>query len=97
MYEVRFTPDAFDDLHSLRKFEERQILREIKQQLKHTPAVETRNRKRLRPNDLAEWEARIGDFRVFYDVDEGVKSVKIEAIGRKKGSRLVIRGEEYEL
>ena len=56
-----------------------------------------RNRKRLRPNELAEWEVRIGDFRVFYDVDQENKLIKIEAVGYKKGSQLFIRGKEYKL
>jgi hypothetical protein len=43
--------------------------------------------------DLSAW---IGDFRVFYDVDLNGPLVKIEAIGRKAGSRLFIHGEEYE-
>ena len=51
----------------------------------------------MRPNDLAEWELRLGKFRVFYDVEEQVKIVKVEAIGYKDGSQLFIHGEEYEL
>jgi hypothetical protein len=30
---------------------------------------ETRNRKPLRDNPLADWELRVGRFRVFYEVD----------------------------
>lgn len=52
---------------------------------------------RLRPNALAEWELRLGKFRVFYDVDEQAATVKVEAIGTKEGSTLFIHGEEYEL
>ena len=59
--------------------------------------TETRNRERLRPNEHAEWEVRIGDFRVFYDVDQEKKLIKIEAVGYKKGSELFIRGKEYKL
>jgi mRNA-degrading endonuclease RelE of RelBE toxin-antitoxin system len=40
---------------------------------------------------------RIDRFRVFYDVDEVVSIVKIEAIGYKEGNKLYIQGEEYEL
>jgi mRNA-degrading endonuclease RelE of RelBE toxin-antitoxin system len=59
--------------------------------------VETRNRKRLHPNDLAEWELRVGKFRVFYDVDETELRVKVEAVGYKRGSVLIVHGQEYEL
>jgi mRNA-degrading endonuclease RelE of RelBE toxin-antitoxin system len=46
---------------------------------------------------LAEWELRIDEFRVFYDVDLEEQVVKIEAVGYKRGSVLFIRGEEYLL
>ena len=97
MYEIRFTPEAIKDLKSLRKPEQKEALDGIESQLAHEPSVETRNRKRLRPNKLAEWELRVGDLRVFYDVDEQVKIVKVEAVGRKEGNALFIHGEEYEL
>ena len=60
MYEIRFTPEAIDDLKSLRQSEQKEVLDGTDTQLKHEPTVETRNRKRLRPNDLAEWELRLG-------------------------------------
>ena len=52
--------------------------------LQHEPTTETRNRKRLRPNRLAQWEMRIDDFRVFYDVDPENELMKIVAVGYKK-------------
>ena len=58
---------------------------------------ETRNRKELRPNEVASWELRIGRFRMFYDVDEEDRNVSIEAIGFKIGHELFIRGERTEL
>ena len=97
MYEIEYTAEALGDLESLRKFEQKQIVDEIDAQLKHEPDVETRNRKRLRPNNVAEWELRVGKFRVFYDVRKAVNIVKVEAVGYKKGNRLFIHGEEYEL
>ena len=72
------------------------MLDTIDTQLTDQPAVATRNRKRLRPNRVSEWELRIGRFRVFYDVLPA-ELVKIVAIGYKEGSRLFIRGEEFEL
>ena len=97
MYEIEYTAEALDDLESLRKLEQKQVVDEIDAQLKHEPDVETHNRKRLRPNNVAEWELRVGRFRVFYDVRKAVSIVKVEAIGYKKGNRLFIHGEEYEL
>ena len=41
----------------------------VEERLGHEPAVETRNRKPIRPNPLAPWELRIGNLRVYYDVE----------------------------
>ena len=96
-YDIELAPEARDDLKSLRKFEQRVIVTGIDTQLRYEPTVETRNRKRLRPNKLAEWELRIDTFRVFYDVDTQEQCVKIEAVGYKKGNQLFIHGEKYQL
>ena len=69
---------------------------QIDSSLKHEPERETRNNKALRPNRLAERELRIGRFRVFYDIEAG-KTVKIEAVGHKRGNCLYIGGEEFQL
>lgn len=65
-------------------------------QLAHQPTVETRNRKRMRPNPLAPWELRIGNLRVYFSVEEEPERVvKVRAIGvKKQGNRLFIGGEE---
>jgi mRNA-degrading endonuclease RelE of RelBE toxin-antitoxin system len=97
MFEIEFTSGAWQDLQSLRKYDQ-QILKEtIETQLTTQPTTQTHNRKRLKPNPLAEWELRVGRFRVFYDAFEEPKKVKVNAIGYKQGSQLFIRGEESEL
>jgi len=97
MFEIEFTSDAVDDLKAFRKAEQQMIFDQIDNQLVYEPMVDTRNRKKLRPNDVAEYELRIGRFRVFYDVDEKVKMGKIEAVVQKRGSLLFMRGKEYVL
>lgn len=97
MYEIEFQPNALNDLTSLRKFEQQQVLSSIETQLSRQPTVETRNRKRLRPNKTAEWELRIGQLRVFYNADAPQLIVRIEAVGLKVGNLLFIRGEKREL
>jgi mRNA-degrading endonuclease RelE of RelBE toxin-antitoxin system len=97
MFTIEFTPEALDDLRQFRAYECRQIIAAIEEQLHYQPYQETRNRKRLRPNTLAEWELRVDVFRIFYDVDTDHQSVKIEAIGYKKGNQLLIHGEKYAL
>lgn len=97
MFDIDFSPEAAEDLKCFRKFEQQEVIAGIQKQLKHEPAVETRNRKKLRPNEVAEWEVRVSRFRVFYNVDEEAGIVIIEAIGFKIGSQLFIRGEKRTL
>jgi mRNA-degrading endonuclease RelE of RelBE toxin-antitoxin system len=51
----------------------------------------------MEDNLLAPWELRLGNFRVFYDLDEGKKKVIIVAVGNKIHNKLRIGGEEIEL
>jgi mRNA-degrading endonuclease RelE of RelBE toxin-antitoxin system len=97
VFEIEFTDDAKTDLSWFKKHEQNEILDGIENNLRYEPNVETRNRKRLRSNQTAEWELRIGKFRVFYDVDDLVKIVTIEAIGLKEGNHVLFRGKEQEL
>ncbi|HJZ45675.1 MAG TPA: type II toxin-antitoxin system RelE/ParE family toxin [Roseiflexaceae bacterium] len=97
MFQIEFTPEAIEDVEQLRAFDRRQIIASIQEQLLHQPLSITRNRKKLRPNKLAEWELRIVPFRVFYDVDANHSVVKIVAVGYKQGDTLFIHGEEYKL
>jgi mRNA-degrading endonuclease RelE of RelBE toxin-antitoxin system len=94
---VKFTPSALDDMTPFKKRERKVILDGIDQQLLYEPHVETRNRKRLRPNRTSEWEVRIGKYRVFYDVRQSDRIVEVKMIGEKRGNMVLVRGEEYAL
>ena len=60
------------------------------------PTEETRNKFRLRrPSAHAEYELRLGDVRVFYRVRDEL--VEVVLIGKKRGDRLLIAGEEFEI
>jgi mRNA-degrading endonuclease RelE of RelBE toxin-antitoxin system len=97
MFEIRLTPEAIDDLRRYPKPDRKRIVDEVEGCLRHEPGRETKNNKKLRPNRLAERELRAGGFRVFYDLDADEAFVKIVAIGHKSGSRLFVRGEEFQL
>jgi len=68
---------------------EGEFLDEIDQQLRANPAMVTRRRKMLGgvipPWDQVRpvWQLRVGDLRVFYDVDARGKRVTIRAVRRK--------------
>ena len=60
------------------------------------PTQETRNKFRLRrPSAFADYELRRGDVRVFYRVSG--EMVEVVLIGEKRGNRLLIGGEEFEI
>jgi mRNA-degrading endonuclease RelE of RelBE toxin-antitoxin system len=52
----------------------------------------------MEPNGLATWELRIGNLRVYYDVEANTVSVVyIQAVGVKSRNRVRIGKEEIEL
>jgi mRNA-degrading endonuclease RelE of RelBE toxin-antitoxin system len=97
MYEIKFTPSALEDIGSFKKRDRKIIVDGIAEQLRHDPVGETRNRKRLRPNATSEWELRIEKYRIFYDLNHEERVVEVKVVGEKRGNRVVVRGEEYEL
>jgi hypothetical protein len=62
------------------------------------PTLATRKRKVLRPNPIAPWELRLGDIRVFYEVQEEPKPlVIVKAVAIKRHNELWIGDERIEL
>ena len=93
---IRLTKTALGDLNHYRKYDRRFIADGIAVHLTHDADVETRRRKQLEPNPIAPWELRLGEFRVFYELEDD-KTVKIVAIGHKEHNDLHIRGVRVEL
>jgi mRNA-degrading endonuclease RelE of RelBE toxin-antitoxin system len=89
MYEIRYSPDVAEDLDDLKIFLRRQILDSVDEQLAHTPTRATRRRKLLQglippfDADPPVWELRVGEYRVFYDVDEIEQIVYVRAVRHK--------------
>jgi hypothetical protein len=101
-FDIQYDPEVRTHLQFIERKYYSLVRQTIEEQLTHEPDIETRNRKPLlRTADLdADWELRFGPdnrFRVFYSVDAATRSVQIMAIGVKKGNRLAIAGEEFEL
>ncbi|NER36576.1 MAG: hypothetical protein F6J93_21760 [Oscillatoria sp. SIO1A7] len=52
----------------------------------------------MHPNTLALWELRIGELRVYYDVEEEPEPVVyVNAVGVKERNIVRIAGEIYDL
>jgi mRNA-degrading endonuclease RelE of RelBE toxin-antitoxin system len=95
-YEIRFSRDAERQLGQLTARARSILIEAIEEQLTHQPEVPTRHRKLMRENPLADWELRVGEYWLFYDVDSDQDIVMILAIGVKSHNVLRIEGEEID-
>ena len=84
MFRIDFNRGALDNLAHMRARDRSWVLDEIDLHLRREPLTVTRRRKPLVAFDPpwdalgVTWELRVGDFRVFYDVDDetGVVTVR---------------------
>lgn len=89
MYRLRIISSARVELSRVPVFYRRVIEEAIEKQLVHEPERESKNRKRLQPliagfeHEEPLWELRVGEWRVFYDVDPEGPIVVIRAIRKK--------------
>ncbi len=93
-YIIEYSPEAEDHLRLLTTRQQRVVIETVGRQLLNQPTIETRNRKPMRPNPLAPWELRIGNLRVYYEVEEEPETrAIILAIGVKERNRVRIGKE----
>lgn len=93
MFSILVTTGAESDLRALPARDRKAVVDAIENRLAVEPDVPTRNRKvlaALRPPweglDPV-WELRVGEFRVFYDVDVEETRVYVRAVRRKPPHR----------
>jgi mRNA-degrading endonuclease RelE of RelBE toxin-antitoxin system len=97
-YRLETSPNAARHLKGLTAAQRSLLYEAMNRQLCHEPRVPTRNRKRMRENSLAEWELRVRNLRVYYDVwDVDDPFVLIVAVGVKIRDRVFVDGEEADL
>ena len=97
-YEIVFARETREHLEWLSARQRAIVLNAVAEQLAHQPSVETRNRKPLRPNELADWELRVGRLRVYYDVsDQPEPVVRVKAVGIKEREQVWIGGKVVRL
>lgn len=93
-YRIAYSRQALEHLSALDVRDRRIIVDAVREQLSHQPDLPTRNRKPMRPNPLAEWELRVRNFRVYYEVGKIPEPiVQVQGIGIKEGSTVTIGGE----
>ena len=97
-FTIIYSPEAVDHLRALPKATQVLVVDQVDEQLTHEPTLPTHKRQLLRPNPIAPWELRLGDVRVFYDVQEEPDGlVKIAAVGIKRHNKLWIGKERIDL
>ena len=96
-YEIVFAAAVEGHLKALPVRDRRIVLDGIEELLASQPGLETRNRKPMRPNDLATWELRLGDLRVYYRIADAERVVEVVAVGAKRREQIWIGGERIEL
>jgi mRNA-degrading endonuclease RelE of RelBE toxin-antitoxin system len=97
-YRIEYSPDTEDHFRVLTTRQQVTVLDAVEKQLQYQPTVETRNRKPMRPNPIAPWELRIGNLRVYYDIEDDPKHVVyIRAIGIKERNNVRIGKEVIKL
>jgi mRNA-degrading endonuclease RelE of RelBE toxin-antitoxin system len=95
-FEIVIHDLAAQEIQELRVFEQRRIIDEIEQQLRHQPTLVTRRRKCLDPlvatfeHQQPIWQLRVDEFRVFYDVDQESQQVHVRAVRRKETDQTTI-------
>lgn len=95
-FAILLTKGAEADLSSLTRYAQRLVIEGLEVHLRWLPTQNSRKIKTMRPNPIAGWELRLGDYQVLYDVDEQEQTVTVQVIGEKIGNRLIVRGQEYK-
>ena len=97
-FRVDYSRAALVHLRSLTRPQQVLILDGVDRQLTCEPDIETRNRKPMRPNPLAPWELRLGDLRVYYEVEHSPGAVvTVLAVGVKVRNVVFIGNEAIDL
>jgi mRNA-degrading endonuclease RelE of RelBE toxin-antitoxin system len=95
-FTILVTKGAEADLSVLSAYARTFIFESLEIHLSHQPTQRSRRIKEMRPNPVAGWELRLGDYRALYDVDHEQRIVRVQVVGEKIGNRLIVRGKEYK-
>lgn len=86
-YRIEFTKQALEDIKSFRKTDQVSILDHIELHLGHDPTFQSKSRiKALRPGTFPPYRLRVGEFRIYYDVDEAEEVVIVFGVVLKSQS-----------
>ena len=84
VYTIMLKPSAIADLDALRKYDATQIADAMERHLQHNPTKQSKSRiKRLRGISNPDFRLRVGDYRIFYEVDEIARRVEVLRVMHK--------------
>jgi mRNA-degrading endonuclease RelE of RelBE toxin-antitoxin system len=97
VWQVVLSEEAVGQYRRLRKADRAFVKEGMRRHLALAdPAETSRNKFRLRRmSPVADYELRLGNWRVFYRL--GDDRVEVTLIGEKRGSVLMVAGEEFRL
>ncbi len=83
-YEIILKRSAIADMDALRKFHATRVADALEEHLLHHPTKESKSRiKRLRGIKNPDYRLRVGEYRVFYVVDEDARRVEVLRVMHK--------------
>ncbi len=83
-YTIMLKLSAIADLDALRKYDATQIAKAMERHLQHNPTKESKSRiKRLRGITNPDYRLRVGDYRIFYMVDDVAHRVDVLRVMHK--------------
>jgi len=83
-YEIVLKRSAVADLDGLRRYDAAQVADAMEKHLEHEPAKESKRRiRRLRGISNPDYRLRVGDYRVFYNVDHDARRVEVLRVMHK--------------
>ncbi|MGH7223949.1 MAG: type II toxin-antitoxin system RelE family toxin, partial [Gemmataceae bacterium] len=87
-FKITITEDADRQFQALPVRDQRILEAAILVRLQQQPTTPTKAIKCLRPNPLAEFELRVGNLRLLYNVEGD--EVVVLIVGRKAGNKLIV-------
>ncbi len=77
-YDIQYADEAVEDLRAMRAFDQRAVLEGVEIHLLHQPKFISKSRIKLMNQPFwSQFRLRVGDFRIYYDVDDDARVVSV--------------------
>jgi mRNA-degrading endonuclease RelE of RelBE toxin-antitoxin system len=93
-YDILISKGAEQDLKEMRAFDRSKVFEAMDEHLPHEPTKESRSGiKKLTQPAISQYRLRVGDYRVYYDVEEDEHFVSVIQVYEKGRSITPKKGE----